>query len=61
MSISNNELYDSEYENNIISNMKEKANKYNLWIEVKNSYDDYRKSGDTPEKAAFCALYDWDL
>lgn len=45
----------------IVSEMKAAAENEGLWIEVKAAYDSYRKSGDAPAEAAFCALYDWDI
>lgn len=51
----------SEYEAGVIAGMKARADAYGLWAEVKDAYDGYRKGGDTPADAAWCALYDWDL
>ena len=60
-SASNAELGVSEYEAGVIAGMKARADAYGLWAEVKDAYDGYRKNGDTPSEAAWCALYDWDL
>lgn len=51
----------SEYEAGVIACMKARADACGLWAEVKDAYDSYRKNGDTPAEAAWCALYDWDL
>lgn len=48
-------------EDNVIAVMKSRADVFSLWHEVKEAYDRYRASGDDPEKAAWCALWDWDL
>jgi hypothetical protein len=45
----------------IIANMKEVADTYGLWWEVKGSYDSYRKEGNSPEEAASWALFDWNI
>lgn len=45
----------------IVASMKARADAYGLWVEVKEAYDNYRKNGDSPAEAAWCALYDWDL
>lgn len=45
----------------LIGNMRESADKYGLWAEVKEHYDRCRASGDSPHVAAFHALYEWDL
>ena len=51
----------SEHEADVLSRMKAIADERGLWAEVNDAYDSYRKGGDTPDEAAWCALYDWDL
>jgi hypothetical protein len=51
----------SERESDVIADMKAKADAYGLWPEVKDLYDCYRKNGDEPARAAWCAMYEWDL
>lgn len=48
-------------ESNVIARMKQSADPYLLWSEVKHEYDRCRKSGDCPYVASFHALYEWDL
>lgn len=36
------------------------AEKTNLRAEVKNSYNVYIEHGNSEEKSAWCACYDWD-
>lgn len=50
-----------EEEEAVVARMKETAEKEGLWEEVKEAYDGYRKNGDAPKEAAWCALYDWDI
>ena len=49
------------YESRVIDRMKESADAYDLWAEVKEHYDRCRASGDSPVVASFHALYEWDL
>jgi hypothetical protein len=48
-------------ENDLLCHMKQSADEYGLWSEVKEHYDRCRISGDPPHIAAFHALYEWDL
>ena len=48
-----------EYE--IVADMLDAAAKYNLQVEVVVDYAKYRIRGDDPNKAAWAALYDWDI
>ncbi len=54
-------MNEQEREELVIAQMMEQAAKYGLEHEVRVLYDQFRASGDFPEKAAWCALYEWDL
>ena len=41
--------------------VRKEAEPSGLERECIEAYDSYIKTGDTPERASWCALYDWDV